>query len=45
MAHKITQSLAGQNVTVTIDSVTFDAEIPAARFELPDAIKALVNKK
>jgi outer membrane lipoprotein-sorting protein len=45
MPHKIKQSVAGQEVVISIDSVTFNAEIPADKFALPDEIKALVNKK
>jgi outer membrane lipoprotein-sorting protein len=44
MPHKIKQSVAGQEFTISFDSVTFNAEIPADKFALPDEIKALVNK-
>jgi hypothetical protein len=44
MFHKIKESAAGQEVTISIDSVTFDSDIPADKFALPDEIKALVNK-
>lgn len=44
MPHKIKQSVAGQEVVINIDSVTFNADIPADKFALPDEIKALVNK-
>lgn len=43
--HKIKESGAGQEISITVDSVTFNAEIPKDRFDLPDEIKALVNKK
>jgi len=29
---------------INIDSVTYNADIPADKFALPDEIKALVNK-
>lgn len=45
LAHKLRQSFAGQEFTVSIDSVKFNPEIAKDRFELPDEIKALVNKK
>jgi outer membrane lipoprotein-sorting protein len=45
MPHSIKQSVAGQEFVITIDSVAFNAEIPADKFALPDEIKALVNKK
>jgi outer membrane lipoprotein-sorting protein len=44
MAHKIKESGAGQEVTISIDSVTFDSDIPADTFALPDEIKALLKK-
>jgi len=44
MPHKIKQSVAGQEIMMNIDSVTFNADIPADKFALPDEIKALVNK-
>ena len=44
MAHKIKQSAAGQEVTITVESVTFDTDIPADKFALPDEIKALLKK-
>jgi outer membrane lipoprotein-sorting protein len=45
VAHKIKQSLAGQDMVLSIDSVTFNTEIPKDKFALPDEIKALVSKK
>jgi len=44
MPHKIKQVLGGQEIVITIDSVTFNAEIPADKFAVPDEIKALVAK-
>ena len=43
--HKMTQNVAGQQLTFTIESVTFNAAIPPRGIDLPDEIKALVNKK
>jgi hypothetical protein len=43
--HKVKQSAMGQEITLTIDNVSFNPEIPKDRFDLPDEIKALVNKK
>ena len=42
--HKITQSVAGQEMVLTFDSVTFNGDVPADKFVLPAEIKALVNK-
>ncbi len=44
MPHKVKQSASGQEVVFTIDSVAFNADIPADKFALPDDIKALVKK-
>ena len=43
--HKMAQKAAGQEFTITVDSVKHNPEIPKDRFDLPDDIKALVNKK
>ena len=45
MPHKIKQSLAGTEILITIDTVTFNADIPADKFAVPDEIKALATKK
>jgi hypothetical protein len=45
MPHKVRQTVAGQEFTITIDTVKLNPEIPKNRFDLPDEIKALVNKK
>ena len=45
MPHKVKQSAMGQEITLTIDSISFNPEIPKDRFELPDEIKALAAKK
>jgi len=44
MPHKIKQVVAGMEMVFTVDSVTFDGDIPADKFAVPDDIKALVNK-
>jgi hypothetical protein len=45
MPHKMKQSVAGQQMTFTVDTVTLNPDIPKDKFDLPDEIKALVNKK
>jgi len=45
MPHKIKTNIAGQDIVFTVDSVTFNPEIPADKFALPSEIKALANKK
>ena len=45
LPHKVRQSVAGQEFVITIDTVKLNPEIPKDRFDLPDEIKALVNKK
>jgi hypothetical protein len=45
MPHKVRQNAAGQEFTITIDTVKLNPEIPKDRFDLPDEIKALINKK
>lgn len=42
---KATQKAAGQEFSIIIENVTPNPQIPPDKFELPDAIKALVNKK
>jgi zinc protease len=44
MPHKMKESVAGQDVTITFDSITFNADIPPDTFALPDEIKALLKK-
>jgi hypothetical protein len=44
MPHMIKQVLAGTEIVITIDSVTFNTEIPADKFALPDEVKALIKK-
>jgi hypothetical protein len=41
---KVRQKAAGQEFTITIQSVKANAEIPADRFELPADVKALLDK-
>ncbi|HTS31198.1 MAG TPA: DUF620 domain-containing protein [Bryobacteraceae bacterium] len=44
MAHKVVQHVATLETSMTIDSMRYNAEIPKEKFDLPDEIKALVNK-
>ena len=44
MAHKITQKGMGQEISISIDSVQYNAEIPKDKFAVPDEIKALIKK-
>lgn len=44
MPHKVKSTIAGQEISITVDSVTYNSDIPADKFALPDEIKALVNK-
>jgi hypothetical protein len=41
---KITQKLAGQEITITLQDVKTNQPIPAGRFDPPAEIKALLNK-
>lgn len=40
---KVVQKAAGQEFSITIDSVKANADIPPNRFEPPDAVKVLLN--
>lgn len=42
--HKVTQKAAGQEISITIDNVKYNAEIPKDKFEPPDEIKAMLKK-
>jgi outer membrane lipoprotein-sorting protein len=44
MPHKLKESVAGQEITITFESITFNADIPAETFAVPDEIKALQKK-
>jgi zinc protease len=44
MPHKVTQKAAGQEITITIDNVKYNAEIPKDKFDPPDEIKAMMKK-
>ncbi len=41
---KATQTVAGQTVVLTFESVEHNAELPADRFDLPPEVKALLDK-
>jgi hypothetical protein len=45
MPHKTIQKAAGQEIAVTFDSVQFNVDIPKDKFDLPDEIQQLLNKK
>jgi zinc protease len=40
---RLNQNAAGQNITITIDSVEINEDIPDERFDLPEAVQALVK--
>lgn len=42
--HKVTQKVAGQEITMTIESLQYNAEIPKDKLALPDEVKALIAK-
>jgi hypothetical protein len=42
---KITEKVAGQEFTITLDSIQANQEIPAEKFALPDEVKALLAKQ
>lgn len=44
LPHKIQQNAAGQEISITFDSIKFNTELAKDKFDLPDEIKALVKK-
>lgn len=42
---KVTAKVAGQELTITIESVKANAEIPPERFALPEGVKALLARQ
>jgi outer membrane lipoprotein-sorting protein len=42
---KVTEKVAGQEFTITIESMQANQEIPAEKFALPDEVKALLSKQ
>ncbi len=42
---KITEKVAGQEFTITVDSMQANQEIPAEKFALPDEVKALLARQ
>jgi hypothetical protein len=42
--HKVSNKAMGQQFSVTVEKVQYNPEIPASKFDLPDEIRALVNK-
>jgi len=43
LPHKLTQKVAMQQVVLTFNEVTHNADIPSERFTLPDDVKALIE--
>jgi hypothetical protein len=41
--NKLIQKAAGQDITITVDSVEVNVDIPDERFDLPEAVQALVK--
>ncbi len=44
VAHKLTNKFAGQEFQITVASLEFNVDMPKDRFDMPDDIKALLNK-
>jgi hypothetical protein len=44
-AHKVTQKAAGQTFSISIDKTDYNVEIPPGKFDIPDEIKPLLEKK
>ena len=44
MAHRVMQKAAMGEISVVLESVKYNAEIPKDRFDLPEDIKPLVKK-
>lgn len=42
--HKLTNKFAGQEFTITVQSMEFNVDLPKDRFEPPEEIKALLKK-
>ena len=40
---KIVQKAAGQEIAITVDSMEVNVDIPDERFDLPEAVQALVK--
>jgi hypothetical protein len=43
-AHKLTNKFAGQEFQIAVQSVEFNVDMPKDRFDMPEEIKALLNK-
>ena len=43
--HKLLNKFAGQEFTISVESIEFNAEIPKDRFDLPPEIQALLKKQ
>jgi hypothetical protein len=42
--HKVVAQVAGRELTMTVEKIEYNTEIPKGKFDLPDDIKALVKK-
>jgi len=42
--HKIQQNAAGQEISITFDTIKYNVDLAKDKFDLPDEIKALVKK-
>ncbi len=43
--HKVTQKVAVQTIVITMDEIKHNVDLPPDTFKVPDAIKAMVEKK
>lgn len=41
----MTQKVVGQTIAIKLDKATYHAQIPPARFDLPESVKQLLEKK
>jgi hypothetical protein len=45
LPHSVVQSVAGQKIELTIDSIECNTEVPAGAFQPPPEVKALIDKQ
>lgn len=45
IAHKVTQKLLVQTIVIAMDEIKHNVDLPADVFKMPEAVKALVEKK
>jgi hypothetical protein len=41
----MTEKAMSQNIVMKFKSIAYNADIPKGRFEVPDAVKTLIEKK